>query len=210
MTNRQIENWMTRGSLRCRRHDTLSEAASRMWEGDCGALPVVDDDERVVGVITDRDVCMAAFTTGQNLDTLQVDRAMSSQVVTAPADGTLSDALHLLRSHRVRRLPVVDARGGLVGILSLADLARALVDTTAPAAVDLSHEMVALALADIVAPRRPERETLDVIEVKPQARQEVAFDEDAAAPKPRAKSKKRSAGVKSKAKRGGKRKTSKK
>jgi CBS domain-containing protein len=180
---------MTRGSLSCRHDDSLNEAAARMWEGDCGALPVLDEDGHVVGVITDRDVCMAAFTTGQALANLPVARAMSTQVATIEASASLADALHVLRSRRIRRLPVVDAQQCLVGMLSLADLARALVDRTAPAAVHLSHEMVALALADIVAPRVSERETVDVIEVVPTARQAVAFDDGGATLTPGVKTK---------------------
>jgi CBS domain-containing protein len=108
----------------CFASDTLNFAAQLMWEGDCGILPVVDADGRVIGVITDRDVCMAAYTKGRPLAWLGVEEAMAKQVSSCSAEASVETALSLMREVRVRRLPVVDAEGKLVGILSLSDLAR--------------------------------------------------------------------------------------
>jgi CBS domain-containing protein len=110
----------------CRPTDSLNEAARSMWEGDCGALPVVSSDGVVVAMITDRDVCMAAYTRGRRLDDLCVRDAMSPRLTACSPGDAVEDAEQRMRESRVRRLPVVDDDGRLVGIVSLADVARAL------------------------------------------------------------------------------------
>lgn len=107
-----------------RGHDSLAEATRIMWDRDCGWVPVVDDGAHVVGVITDRDVCMAAYTRGMTLDAMVVAGTMSTNVHVVRDDDPLENALALMRNHRVRRLPVVDDEGLLTGLLSLSDLAR--------------------------------------------------------------------------------------
>ena len=103
---------------------TLDEAASRMRERDCGALPVVDArfGRRVIGMVTDRDVGMAAGLRGVARGELRVDEIMTRDVVACRGEETVSDAHRLMREHRIRRLPVVDREGGLVGVIALADL----------------------------------------------------------------------------------------
>jgi CBS domain-containing protein len=107
-----------------RGHDSLSEAARIMWERDCGWVPVVDDASHVVGVITDRDICMAAYTRGMTLDTMVVQGTMCTNVHMIHMDDPLENALALMLNHRVRRLPVVDDDNVLVGLLSMSDVAR--------------------------------------------------------------------------------------
>jgi CBS-domain-containing membrane protein len=105
--------------------ETLNEAARWMWEKDCGVVPVVDEAEHVVGMLTDRDICMAAYTTGRALADLKVESAMSRRLVACLADHSLEAAADLMAQNKVRRLPVLDADGKLQGVLSLNDLARA-------------------------------------------------------------------------------------
>jgi len=107
----------------CRPGDSLNEAARLMWELDCGAVPVVNDAGRLVGIITDRDICMAAYTRGKSLPAFSVESAMATEVATAALTDPLETITRLMRQRRVRRVPVVD-RGRLVGIVSLADIAR--------------------------------------------------------------------------------------
>jgi len=87
-------------------------------------VPVVDQDGVVVAMLTDRDVCMAAFTQGRALGDIRISSAMSKSVWTCRPEDDVKLAEERMRHHRVRRLPVVDAEGRLVGILSLSDLAR--------------------------------------------------------------------------------------
>lgn len=120
----KVRDLMTTEVKACSRNDTLNRAAQIMWENDCGAVPVVDDDFRPVGMITDRDICMAAYTQGVLLSESSVERAMASGAYTCDATDEVSAAEKLMREQQVRRLPVVDGGGRIVGIISLGDVAR--------------------------------------------------------------------------------------
>jgi len=144
----------------CAVGDNLAAAATRMWDADIGCLPVVDDAGHAIGMVTDRDVCMAALTRGEPLHNIPVEVAMSKEVRACPPDATLAEAEEIMRSGQVRRLPVVDAEGALVGIVSLADLARLAAPEDGNSARkrpdkkrDLSGQEVAGTLAAICATR---------------------------------------------------------
>jgi CBS domain-containing protein len=117
---------MSRDVQYCRPGDTLASAARLMWEHDCGCVPVCSDDgaPQVIGMITDRDICMSALFQGRSLDTLQVADAMSREVQSCRPNDQAADVEKVMRSQQIRRVPVTDTNGRLVGILSLADLAR--------------------------------------------------------------------------------------
>jgi len=121
----KIESLMTRDIRTVRPDDSLNEAARRMWEGDCGSLPVVDGEGHLVGMITDRDICMGAYTRGARLGELSVSGSMASHVVTCQPSSTVTAAVELMTRHKVRRLPVVTDTGELKGVVGLTDLARA-------------------------------------------------------------------------------------
>jgi CBS domain-containing protein len=116
-----IRELMTTKPLTVAPHDSLAVAAERMWAGDCGCLPVVNDDGVVVAMVTDRDVCMAAWSRHQSPQELRVQDAMSRKLVTCRSEDTLETVEGAMRLARVRRLPVVDD-GKLEGIVSLADI----------------------------------------------------------------------------------------
>ena len=120
----KVKELMSHEVRSCRPADSLDRAAHLMWEGDCGDLPVVGNGGGVVGMITDRDICMAAYTKGRSLASIRVEDAMARQVSSCSPDATLETAMSLMKETRVRRLPVVDGRGQLAGILSMNDLAR--------------------------------------------------------------------------------------
>jgi CBS domain-containing protein len=105
---------------------SLDEAVSRLWERDCGALPVVDPQtgRRVVGMVTDRDLCIAAWSRGVALRDLRVGEVMTRNPVVVRVHDSLGEAHRRMREHRIRRLPVIDDEGGLVGVVALADLVR--------------------------------------------------------------------------------------
>jgi len=118
-----VEELMTRDVATCRPGDALSHAAQLMWDRDCGCVPVVDDAGVPLAMITDRDVCMAALTQGRPLTQIPVSTAMSQRIVTCAPSDEVTTAESIMRSSQVRRLPVTDARGVLVGVLSLNDIA---------------------------------------------------------------------------------------
>jgi CBS domain-containing protein len=122
-----IEPLMSRQVHQCRPDQTLDYAASQMWEHDCGCLPVCsgDSEPRVIGMLTDRDICMAALFQGRPLRELKVADAMSRDIRVCEIGDRPEDVELLMREQRIRRVPVMDASGALVGIVSLADLARA-------------------------------------------------------------------------------------
>lgn len=119
----RVRDLMTRAPVACSASDSLSRAAQLMWEHDFGTLPVVDDENRVIGIVTDRDVCMAAYTRGREPGAIRVEETMARNVCVALPDDTLEDAARLMGEQQVRRLPVVEG-GRLVGVLAIADLAR--------------------------------------------------------------------------------------
>jgi len=118
-----VRDVMSAAVRTCHADDTLAVAARIMWEQDCGFVPVTDGVGRLVGVVTDRDACMASYTQGKSLLAIPVSAAMASNVVTLHPDDAPARAHDLLRMHHLRRLPVVDADQRVVGVLSLKDLA---------------------------------------------------------------------------------------
>lgn len=109
----------------CRPETNLAAAAALFWEHDCGFLPVVDEHYRVLGVLTDRDVCVALATRNQRASELQVRDVMIAPVHTIAPGDTATQAMRVMRNHHVRRLPVTTADGVLEGVITLNDLALA-------------------------------------------------------------------------------------
>ncbi len=107
----------------CEPEDTLRRAAQIMKEKDCGCVPVTDSMSRVLGMVTDRDVCMAAYTSDLPLSSIHAVSAMSRDPRTCKSDDRVEKVEALMKAHQVRRLPVVDSENRLLGIVSLNDLA---------------------------------------------------------------------------------------
>jgi CBS domain-containing protein len=120
----EVQQLMTRGVRTVAPGDTMNRAAQIMWENDCGIVPVVDGDGRVAAMITDRDICMAAYMQGRPLGEMAVTVAASRDVVSVREHDEVETAEHLMQQHQIRRVPVVDANGLLCGMLSMADIAR--------------------------------------------------------------------------------------
>jgi CBS domain-containing protein len=120
-----VADVMTRAPATCSPGASLADAARIMWDRDCGFVPVTDDSGSLRGVVTDRDACMAAFTRGLPLAAIPVGTAMSGDVASVREGDSVAHAHDLMRTRRVRRLPVLDGRDRVVGVLSLNDLALA-------------------------------------------------------------------------------------
>ncbi len=144
---------MTCAVKSCGIDDNLQRAAQLMWENDCGIVPVLDGDGRVVGMISDRDICMAAYTHGLPLWQLPVSDAMAKQVHGARESDPLEVVETLMRRARVRRVPVLDGDGRLKGILSMNDLARHAHRSTGRKANGHSGDSIVQTLAAICEPR---------------------------------------------------------
>ena len=101
---------------------SLADAAKEMWEHDCGALPVIKDGLKVVGMITDRDICMAVAMRDGNPSSISVEEVMNPSVFFADPDEEIEEAMATMRKHRIRRLPVMNLNDELQGILSMNDI----------------------------------------------------------------------------------------
>jgi CBS domain-containing protein len=108
--------------------DTIADAARRLAELDVGALPICGDDGRLKGVITDRDIVVKVVARSGDAASTRVGDLAQGEAVTVGADDDAGTVLQTMREHKVRRLPVIDGHD-LVGIIALADVARALPDT---------------------------------------------------------------------------------
>ncbi len=129
----------------CHASDTLHHAAQIMWEKDCGCLAVVDDVRVVRAVLTDRDICMAALTQGVPLAESSVASAMSRSLTVCSPDDSLGAVEELMRAAQIRRVPVVDADGVLIGMISLTDIARYLRPRSQQAPASVSQLLDTLA-----------------------------------------------------------------
>jgi len=104
--------------------NTLDTAVELMRDRECGSVVVSDERSRVLGMLTDRDVCLSAFELGKPLSQIRVELAMSRPVHTCAVQDSLEAAEGSMGQHQVRRLPVVDEGGRLAGLISLDDIAR--------------------------------------------------------------------------------------
>lgn len=144
---------MNRNLETCRREDTLAMAAVKMWDRDVGHLPVVDEHGRIVGTITDRDICMTACFQGRPLHELAVSAAMSNEVHACAPEDALIEAEEIMRTHQLRRLPVIDGSGTLCGIITINDLAREAEREEGRRRHEVTPQEVTVTLAAIGAPR---------------------------------------------------------
>jgi CBS domain-containing protein len=142
-----VKDVMTRGAFTCHPYDSLAHVAQIMWDHDCGCVPVVDSAGKVTAMITDRDVCMAAYMQGRPIAEISVESAASRSLVSVQENEAIDTAEGRMAAAQVRRLPVVDHSGLPVGVLSLSDL------TSAKAALPPNHAgRVVQTLAAISAP----------------------------------------------------------
>jgi CBS domain-containing protein len=102
--------------------ESLADAAQLMWENDCGVLPIIKDGRKVIGMITDRDICMAAAMRDTSPSSVSVEEVMTGQVYSVNPEDDVSQALEAMREHKIRRLAVVNADGELEGVLSMNDV----------------------------------------------------------------------------------------
>jgi len=147
----KISELMTRHVQTCQASDTLDCAAKLMWDHDIGSVVVTDDSGQVVGMVTDRDACIAAYMRGVALSEIPVGVAMAKHAVTCGPDDSDATVAELMAKHKIRRIPVVDPSHHAVGMVSLNDLARTMAHGR-----DVPASSVAGTLAAICEHRAPE------------------------------------------------------
>ena len=131
---------MTKDPKTCAPTDTVQRAAQLMKTEDVGPIPIVGDNGKLEGIITDRDIVLKVVAEGQDPKTTKLADVMSTDLITCTTDGDIEKTLDLMEDNQVRRIPVVDASGRLVGIISQADIATRLDDSekTAELVEDIS------------------------------------------------------------------------
>lgn len=140
---KQLREVMTTNVQCCSPQDQVSQAAMLMKQLNVGSIPVCENQNNVIGMITDRDIVLRCVA--ENLPTTtSIQQVMSQNVVTASPDMSVDKAAHLMSEKQIRRLPIVE-NGQLVGIVAIGDLA-----TDHPSAEEAGH-----ALSDISAPSQP-------------------------------------------------------
>jgi CBS domain-containing protein len=133
----KISDIMTRTVESCTPETTLPQVARLMWSAGCGAIPVVDANAKVVGVITDRDISNALVHTSRRPANVPAHEAMTRKVHACGPDDDVRTALATMKKFRVRRLPVLSAGGQLLGILSMDDIIVRALAPDAPSSAEI-------------------------------------------------------------------------
>ena len=141
----QVRDLMKRNVTVCEPDTSLAAAAIMMWDSDCGVLPIVGPEARVIGIITDRDIAIALATKGKTGSEICVRDVTSRRVDSCSEDDDIKRALQIMAERKVRRLPVVDGDGKLQGIVSINDA----IVCARPAHPELSDTDVMAALKSI-------------------------------------------------------------
>ena len=153
-----VEQLMTRNVRTCCPNDSLSDAARIMWEADCGCVPVTEQcygSAKVVGMITDRDICMAAYTQELPLSEIEVGSVMAKTLYSCRTTDSIAAALKVLEQNQIHRLLVLDQDDTLMGLLSLADIAREAKREHGGTTNEVSDVEVGQVVEAISAPRSP-------------------------------------------------------
>ena len=132
-----VASVMTQNPACCTPNSSLTEVARLMVDNDCGQIPVVEDmmGRKLAGVITDRDIATRIVAAGKNSADAKACDCMTTPCVSVTPDTSLKNCCEVMETNKIRRVPVVDERGGVVGIVSLADVVRSASASTAAAVV---------------------------------------------------------------------------
>lgn len=123
-TDSEVREVMTRDVMCAQPNDPVEYAARLMRDCDCGAIPVVDRDGYLIGMITDRDIAVRAVARGKDIFDARVGECMTDEAFACEETSGIDDCMREMSRHQVRRMPIVDRRGRVVGIVSQSDLAR--------------------------------------------------------------------------------------
>ena len=121
-----VRTVMTERPACCTPNTSLTDVARLMVDNDCGEIPVIEDttSRKLAGVITDRDIATRIVAKGRNSAEACACDCMTTDCVTVTPDTSLEECCEVMENKKIRRVPVVDASGGVVGIVSLADVVR--------------------------------------------------------------------------------------
>lgn len=151
----KVKDVMMRTPASCEATTNLGAAVEILWNRNCGILPILNSQGKVLGVVTDRDLCIAMGTRNQLPGDVTVGQVVSGKVFTCKPDDDIRDALNTMAREKVRRLPVVNDAGQLEGILSMDDVVLHSEGGIAGKASELSHDTVVNTLKQLYIPELP-------------------------------------------------------
>lgn len=149
----KVQDIMTSDVQCCGPDTNLAAAAKMMWDSDCGAVPVLNVQGQVMGMITDRDICMATATKNKPASDITVWETVSGKVYTCHISDDVHAALNIMKREKVRRLPVVDEDGVLQGIVAMNDFVLLAGEAKGGKAPAVSYEDVVRTMKTISAHR---------------------------------------------------------
>jgi len=117
-----VKELMTRPAKSCGLESSLEQIASIMKDYDCGIIPIIKEDRTLAGIITDRDICLATAALHQKPSDIKVQNVLGGKVYTCSSEDDVDAALAKMHDYKVRRLPVVDEKQRLIGIISMNDI----------------------------------------------------------------------------------------
>jgi CBS domain-containing protein len=152
----KVKDIMIRTPARCTSRTNLGGAVEILWNRNCGILPIVNEEEKVIGVVTDRDLCIALGTRNRLPGEITAGEVMSGKLFACRASDPIRIALETMAHAQVRRLPVIDDEGKLEGVLSMDDVVLHSETRSAGKTSELSHEDVVEALKRVYQPELPQ------------------------------------------------------
>ena len=138
-----------------RRSALEATAAAIMWNHDSGSVPVLEPDGKLVGIVTDRDICIAVATRRRLASEIPVNEVMSGRVVACKFGDSVKEALRKMREAQIRRIPILDEAGRLKGIVSVADIIQAVRELKAQAPREALMQEIILTLMAISQRQAP-------------------------------------------------------
>lgn len=151
-----VDHFMSHDVRSCKPSDSLTDAAMVMWRRDCGFVPVADTPNgALVGVVTDRDICMAVATKHRPIDSIPVGEIMNRHVITCLPTDDVKVAMDRMAAAQIHRMPVVDKKGQVKGVISMNDLILAAESSEIRKSSAVSNNDVVRVLKAVSAHRVP-------------------------------------------------------
>lgn len=152
----KVQDVMMRTPATCSGETNLGAAVEILWNRNCGMLPIVDSQQKVVGVVTDRDLCVALGTRNRLPGDIRVSEVASGNIYSCRPEDDIHAALETMAKQKVRRLAVVNKTGALEGILSMDDVVLHAEAGGASRTTELSHAEVVDTLRQVYGPQLPQ------------------------------------------------------
>ena len=151
----KIRDLMTTDVETCRPDTDLATVVRMMWDRDCGFIPVVDTAGALRGVLTDRDICIASATRRVLPEYMSAHQAMTHPVHACLPDDDVTDALAAMKQYKVRRMPVIDSRAAVKGVISMNDIVLASEQGLGPDAKEIVSTLAAICAHRTLTPGTP-------------------------------------------------------